>query len=232
MSGTTAYGAIENQDGEHHIGDFQKLPPALASSTPSQNLKFEREDWSLFRTVEGLQQRAGVPAGRLRRLVLKELADNALDTGTAVGIGKLPKGGFYVTDDGPGIAPDELPTLFSINRPMVTTKLLRLPTRGALGNGLRVVAGGVLASGGSLTVITRDRKVELRPERDGTTTVISSNPIDHPSGTRVEIHFGNALPPDEENDPLCWAQMACMIALRAGASLLGEDEPALIGRRE
>jgi hypothetical protein len=39
---------------------------------------------------------------------------------------------------------------FSINRPMVSTKLLRLPTRGALGNGLRVVTGAVLASGGSL----------------------------------------------------------------------------------
>jgi hypothetical protein len=42
------------------IGDFQKLPPVLASSPPSQNLKFEREEWSLFRTVEGLQQKAGV----------------------------------------------------------------------------------------------------------------------------------------------------------------------------
>jgi hypothetical protein len=29
----------------------------------------ERPDWSLFRSVEGLQQKAGVPAGSLRRLV-------------------------------------------------------------------------------------------------------------------------------------------------------------------
>ena len=42
-----------------------------------ENLKFERQDWTLFRTVEGLQQKAGVPAKLLRRLVLKELADNA-----------------------------------------------------------------------------------------------------------------------------------------------------------
>jgi hypothetical protein len=27
----------------------------------------EREDWALFRSVEGLQQKAGVPEGRLRR---------------------------------------------------------------------------------------------------------------------------------------------------------------------
>ena len=49
-----------------------------------ENLKFERQDWTLFRTVEGLQQKAGVPAKLLRRLVLKELADNALDTGCDV----------------------------------------------------------------------------------------------------------------------------------------------------
>jgi hypothetical protein len=50
---------------------------------------FERADWTLFRTVEGLQQKA---------------------------------------------------------RPLRSSKLLRLPQRGQLGDGLRVVAGSVLAS--------------------------------------------------------------------------------------
>ena len=63
-------------------GDNLQIPDAeLASSPAPQNLKFEREDWSLFRTVEGLQQKAGVPKHKLRRLVLKELADNGLDDG-------------------------------------------------------------------------------------------------------------------------------------------------------
>jgi hypothetical protein len=60
------------------------VPPKQASLTDTQNpkiLKFERADWTLFRTVEGLQQKAGVTAKLLRRLVLKELGDNALDTG-------------------------------------------------------------------------------------------------------------------------------------------------------
>ena len=90
--------------------------------------------------------------------------------------------------------PSEVARLFSISRPMVSTKLLRLPTRGALGNGLRVVAGAVLASEGSLTVTTRNRRIELRPERDGTTTVISNTPADRPVGTLVEIEFGPTLP--------------------------------------
>ena len=59
----------------------------LASSEPHQNLKFQREDWNLFRTLEGLQQRAGVTKDKLRRLVLKELADNGLDNGGDVQVG-------------------------------------------------------------------------------------------------------------------------------------------------
>jgi hypothetical protein len=137
--------------------DLQIPPPGLASSPPPQNLKFERADWISFRTVKGLQQKAGVSAKRLIRLVLKELADNALDTGASVNPGPLPGGGYFIEDDGPGIdgTPEDIARLFSINRPMISTKLLRLPTRGALGNGLRVVAGSVLASNGSLVVTTR-----------------------------------------------------------------------------
>ena len=63
------------------IANFQKLAAALASSPDPENFKFRREDWALFRTIEGLQQRAGVPKEQLRRLVLKELADNGLDNG-------------------------------------------------------------------------------------------------------------------------------------------------------
>ena len=65
---------------------------------------FEREDWSLFRTLEGLQQRAGVPKNMLSRLVLKELADNGLDNGAEVTVQSLPdKSGYVVEDDGTGI---------------------------------------------------------------------------------------------------------------------------------
>ena len=110
------------------------------------NLKFERADWTSFRTIEGLQQKAGVAQNALRRLVLKELADNGLDAGTQVRVGEIV-GGYFIEDDGPGIDPDDVARLFSIARPLATTKMLRLPTRGALGNGLRVAAGAVLASG-------------------------------------------------------------------------------------
>ena len=147
--------------------DFQKSSRESASSPAPENFKFEREDWTLFRTVDGLQQKAGVPKSKLRRLVLKELADNAHDTGTQVRIGNH-SGGYFIENDGAGMdgTPEEIARAFSIARPLVSTKLLRLPTRGALGNGLRVVAGAVLASGGSLTVISCDRRIV--PVLDGT----------------------------------------------------------------
>jgi hypothetical protein len=200
--------------------DFQKSSPELASSPASENFKFEREDWTLFRTVEGLQQKAGVPKQRLRRLVLKELADNGLDTGATVKAGVID-GGYYVEDLGPGIDLEQVPSLFSIARALVSTKLLRLPMRGALGNGLRVVAGAVLASDGSLAVITRDRRIELRPERDGTTTVVRTTKVKFPIGTRIEISFGPALPSDQ--GALSWARFACH--LQQGTTYGGRSSP-------
>jgi len=101
------------------VGVFQKSEPALASQQAPQILKFQRPDWALFRTVEGLQQRAGVPKSKLRRLVLKELADNGLDSGANVRVGKVD-GGYFVEDDGSGIDPDDVARLFSIARPMVS----------------------------------------------------------------------------------------------------------------
>jgi hypothetical protein len=209
-------------------GDFQNpaaLPADLSCSGDAQLspiLKFERSDWALFRTAEGLAQKAGVPAYMLRRLVLKELADNALDEGRKASVGVLPNGGgYFVEDDGGGIDPDEVARLFSIARPLLSTKLLRLPTRGALGNGLRVVAGAVLASAGTLSVTTRNHRLVLKPEFDGTTTVVSVEEIGFPIGTRIEITFGPALPADSA--ALAWAQLACDLA--RGKGYAGRSSP-------
>ncbi len=149
------------------------------------------------------------------------MADNALDAGGEVVVGEIDGGGYFVEDDGPGMEPDEVATLFSIDRPMVSTKLLRLPTRGALGNGLRVVAGAVLASSGRLVVYTRDRRIEVTPHDDGTTTT-DIEVIDFPVGTRIEIWFGRAMPKDK--DALDWAKLATRIS-HAGSIYKGKTSP-------
>jgi hypothetical protein len=106
---------------------------------------------------------------------------------------------------------------------MVSTKLLRLPLRGALGNGLRVVAGAVLASSGSLVVITHNKRIVLRPERDGTTTVVNVKAVKFPVGTRVEISFGPAIPSDEGT--LSLANFALRLAGNNGKTYTGKSSP-------
>jgi hypothetical protein len=113
--------AADVHSGESRIAASENLPILKM---------FERADWTLFRTVEGLQQKAGVPAAKLRRLVIKELADNALDTATKVHFGRIDDHRFFVEDAGPGLdgtPEEEIAELLSIRRPMRSTKLLRLP---------------------------------------------------------------------------------------------------------
>jgi hypothetical protein len=206
-------------------GHFQKSVDVSACSPAGQILKFQREDWSLFRTVEGLQQKAGVTKADIPKLVTKELVDNSLDEGaTKVTFGDIDACGYFVEDNGRGIegTPQDIATLFSVARPMISTKLLRLPTRGALGNGLRVVAGAVLASEGSLVVTTRDCRMVLRPERDGSTTVVSTKAVAFPVGTRIEITFGPALP--FKDFIFSWAKIACDLS-KCGSGYLGKSSP-------
>jgi hypothetical protein len=202
---------MRNDDHDHQ----NSADPATAKSRTGGGqtdpiLKMgEREDWTLSRTVEGLSQKAGVPADRLRRLVLKEIADNGLDhPGATVSVRQIDKDTFVIEDVGPGLGgtPEEIASLYSIRRPMRSTKLLRIPQRGALGNGLRVVAGAVLASNGSLTVTTRGQRIELQPQNDGSTRVIRVTPAGTTIGTKVEIRFGPDIPTD--HDALYWAHLA------------------------
>ncbi|HMB05773.1 MAG TPA: hypothetical protein VKP69_18810, partial [Isosphaeraceae bacterium] len=171
-----------------------------------------------------LGQKAGVPSARLPRLVAKELADNALDASGSCRVGLLDGNGFWVEDDGDGIPGEDraVASLFSINRPLASSKILRRPSRGALGNGLRVVTGAILASAGTLHVSTRGRTLELRPQVEtGETLALTAG--DYPArGTRVEVRFGPPLRVDR--DTLAWARHALLLA-RGGPRYAGKTSP-------
>lgn len=184
---------------------------------------FVRSDASLFRSLTTLGQKAGVPREHLARLVVKELADNALDAGAKCKVGDMHNGWYYVEDDGPGIDGDdaEIASLFSFGRPLTSSKLFRLPTRGALGNGLRVVAGAVLASGGELRVGTRDRWLQLTPRDNGSTDHERITGQNLKTGTRVEVKFGADLADDEYT--LILAEMA--VEMRGDSAYSGKTSP-------
>ena len=183
------------------------------------DFQIERPDWTLFRSINTLGQKAGVPGRHLRRLALKELADNALDAGGSIEFSESgPNNGtlesdepnvYTIEDDGPGIGgtPEHIARLFSINRDLVSSKVWRKPTRGALGNGLRVVTGCLIASGegARLVVSTRNQRIEIKPLWNGGSEFIATQ-IDYPVGTRIEMEFGPDLPEDDE--PFVWVELA------------------------
>ena len=125
-------------------------------------LSLVRHDWALFLQPDRLAQKAGCAQRHLRRMTVKELVDNAADTSTEVKIEQLDNGDIRVADLGPGLDRARVLELFAINRPMTSSKLWRKPTRGAVGNGLRVVTGAVLGSALlAVTVTFPDRLREL-----------------------------------------------------------------------
>jgi hypothetical protein len=191
-------------------------------------LLFAREDWSLYTSLATLPQRAGVPAAELPRLVVKELVDNALDAADAAGrpgaveISIDKHGNLIVRDQGTGIVdatPNRLAALFCVARLMLSSKLLRRPTRGAVGNGLRVCLGFLTAVRGRLIVDTGNIRVELVPEIDGTSRIVSTEPIAPIVGVTLTAGADNA-PFTREH--LAWAEDAIELARQSGkASFIG-----------
>jgi hypothetical protein len=197
----------------------QRLQALLTRLRPAEpNFQVHRADTEQFATLQGLQVQAGTD--RLRAIVLKELVDNALDAADKAGnhgqttIERIDGASYRITDHGNGIpgSAQDLADLFAIKRPMISGKFYRLPQRGALGNGLRVIVGSLVASSGTLEVITRGCRTLLRPLK-ARTEIIETAEIEHQPGTVITITFGPALP--EYEDDLTWAVPAIILAQHA-----------------
>lgn len=184
----------------------------------------QRHDWTEFRDPNRIANKAGVKFADLPKVVVKELVDNALDAagpGGTVRFGPLAvtRTGdvrFFVANDGDGIpgTDEEVADLFSISRPLTSSKSVRQFSRGALGNGSRVVAGVVLVCGGELAVYTRGRRLELRTRfEDGTTEVVGSEPWAG-TGTQVEVTLRGTVAQhaNPSGDLFDWGQTAKELA--------------------
>ena len=180
----------------------QQETPKVVADEP-----YVREDWTLFRSVPTISQLSGVPPEWLRRLVAKELADNAARCKW-----RLP--GWHLTQWWI-LCRRRWPWHWWQSRRHREVVLLSSAANvleseaaanaWALGNGLRVVAGAVFASTGSLRVITRGQIFELYPQESGE-TLVKARECRQREGTRIEVRLGDAIP--EDVDFLQWAQTA------------------------
>jgi hypothetical protein len=170
---------------------FRDRQNAAKLGVASEPIFYERSDWSLFIDRATLPQKAGCSPHQLGRVVLKELVDNALDAGAGNVTITGDARSCILTDDGPGIA--DVARLFNVARPLVSSKIKRLPTRGMLGNGLRVVMGAVAAFNGSIAVTTRGSRFNLSVDRATGETIITREIPAIGNGTRVELLFPEDL---------------------------------------
>jgi hypothetical protein len=202
-------------------------PPAKFGLAKSPDFQVRRPDTALFATLQGLEIQSGVSAGKLRRLVLKELVDNACDSADAAGrpgeveIEALGFGSYRIADQGAGIpgTPDEITALFSLDRPMISSKFWRLPLRGSMGNGIRCIAGSCAATDGTLQVTTRGQRILLKPTRRSTEILSIAPTPEHWIGTEIVIHFGPGMPADGDSfreGELSWAKATIRLAKVAG----------------
>jgi hypothetical protein len=212
----------------------QKVKPARhggrsQQAESHQPLLFSRSGATLYTSLSTLLQLAGVPDEMLPSLVVKEFTDNALDAADAAGRpGKVQieidrDGNLIVEDARIGIAdatPQKLAGTFCVARAMISSKLLRRPTRGCVGNGLRVCLGWLTATRGRLIVETSDIRIELVPEIDGQSRIGKVETIEPMTGLRLPAVAG-----DERfrKEHLAWAEDAIELAQQFGA-------PAFIGR--
>ena len=206
----------------HQNGKSAPGPTALSLLTRIRpggpNLQVHRADTEQFATFQGLQIQAGTD--RLRAIVLKELVDNALDAADKAGnhgqakIERIDGDSYRITDHGNGISgsAQDLADLFAIKRPMISGKFYRLPQRGALGNGLRVIVGSLVASCGTIEIVTRGYRTLLRPLKVRT-EIIETAEVEHQPGTVITIKFGPSLP--ENKDDLDFAVPAISLARNA-----------------
>ncbi len=228
--------------GQRQISNFQALSepeglrqpmgttnlPGSADLAKSQNFQVHRPDTAQFGNIAGLSQVTGEPAHNLLRLMSKELADNGLDAADAAGrpgqvmIRRDGLETYIVTDLGRGIAgtPEDLAALFSIHRVMISGKFMRRPERGALGNGLRVIVGCVVASDGTIEIITRGKRVLLKPRRVGPTEIKSVSDASETPGTMLTVFIGPEMPgrPHTEDYDLALAREAIRLASHAATA--------------
>jgi len=155
------------------------------------------DEWQEFLNAGGLTRKAGCCESDLPFMALKELVDNAFEYNGASF--KIEGNSTYVIEDqGPGLSREEIEHLFSIRRPMNSSKRWRRAGRGALGNGLRVAVGALRTIEAPLFVASRDGTYRVAIDEIGRTSTEQIGEM-REVGTEIRIVLPEPLDKEEES---------------------------------
>src|SRR6516165_5654388 len=180
--------------------------PCNRAKTASDDM-LSRAHWHAYTSPSTISAETGVPISHMLRSVAKELTDNALDwcdrhdCPGEVTVQLEGSHTIVVTNAGPGWVPgpQEFAAIFSLARGSISSKLWRLPTRGAMGLGLIQVTGAVASGNGTITISSCNRRTVLRPRvEDGRTEILEASEIDYPLGTSIRVEIDQAYPVDPD----------------------------------
>jgi hypothetical protein len=201
---------------------------ALKSAKTASDDMVSRAHWHAYTSPSTISQETGVPISDMLRSVAKELTDNALDWCDKHGcpgevtVAMEGTHTIIVTNAGPpwDAEPEKLAQIFSLARGSISSKLWRLPTRGAMGLGALQITGSVASGDGAITISSCNRRTVLRPRtEDGYTKILEVTEIDYPAGTQIRIEVDPAYPADP--CALAWAQTAIQLARSSKEPYLG-----------
>src|SRR6516225_1156304 len=104
---------------------MRRMRARRAGQAGTSPLIFERDDWRLLIEARTWPQKAGCQPGQVGRVIIKELVENALDSGAAHV--SLTGDSYHciIEDDGPGIAARDVMRVFVVNHPLRSSKLKR-----------------------------------------------------------------------------------------------------------
>jgi hypothetical protein len=152
-------------------------------------ITIEQADWQRFLTSDGLAEKAGCPKQMFQYMVIKEFADNAADLGDYTGQLDYEKKRIEISNGGNGLTSEEVSKLFSIKRPLRSSKHWRRGERGALGNGIRAALAGCRVLNVKLEVISRGQIYTINLLDNGDTDITRETVEDDFKGTKLVLTF-------------------------------------------
>ena len=191
-------------------------------------------------TTDELRKTTGQSPWHFTDVVVKELADNALDAAESAGVNPVVDirathrmGGWMiqVSDNGPGIPPEVVRGTLDFERRVSDKALYRSPTRGAQGNALKTVVGipYALANAAKQTEsampvvvvaqgVVHSIKVSLSMARE-VEADYNAEPTNPTRGTSVKLSVPSISPYPQIFDPEYWAKAISLFNPHAFVSL-------------